>query len=94
MQVINIFAGKKFFGRSHIREVAEKRLKPINEYCEVSLTLFFRFHFSEFSFLVTLVYQNLHCVREKVKIPFTFKCLTKDVTYKYIICGALIIWIQ
>lgn len=31
--------GKILFRRSHIRDVAVKRLKPINEYCRVRLGL-------------------------------------------------------
>ena len=33
---LGMFSGKKFFGRSHIREVALKRMTPIAEYCRVS----------------------------------------------------------
>ncbi|XP_064601664.1 SH3 and PX domain-containing protein 2A-like [Liolophura sinensis] len=38
-RIIPFLPGKKFLGRSHIREVAEKRLKPINEYCESLIKL-------------------------------------------------------
>ena len=34
-RIIPFLPGKKFFGRSHIREVAIKRMSPIAEYCRV-----------------------------------------------------------
>ncbi|XP_071089816.1 SH3 and PX domain-containing protein 2B-like isoform X2 [Haliotis cracherodii] len=38
-RIIPILPGKILFGRSHIREVALKRLKPIDEYCQLLLDL-------------------------------------------------------
>lgn len=38
-RIIPFLPGKKFFGRSHIREVAVKRMAPIAEYCKVGLNL-------------------------------------------------------
>ena len=35
-RIIPFLPGKILFGRSHVREVAIKRLKPIDEYCGVS----------------------------------------------------------
>ena len=29
--------GKKMFGRSHVRSVAEKRMGPISAYCQVCI---------------------------------------------------------
>jgi hypothetical protein len=34
-RMIPFLPGKKIFGRSHVREVAMKRLNPIDEYCRV-----------------------------------------------------------
>ena len=36
-RIIPFLPGKILFGRSHVREVAMKRLKPIDEYCCVSI---------------------------------------------------------
>ncbi|XP_046577786.1 SH3 and PX domain-containing protein 2A-like isoform X2 [Haliotis rubra] len=38
-RIIPILPGKILFGRSHIREVALKRLKPIDEYCQILIDL-------------------------------------------------------
>ena len=38
-RIIPFLPGKKFFGRSHIREVAVKRLGPIADYCKVTFKL-------------------------------------------------------
>ncbi|XP_067657383.1 SH3 and PX domain-containing protein 2A-like isoform X2 [Haliotis asinina] len=38
-RIIPILPGKILFGRSHIREVALKRLKPIDEYCQLLIDL-------------------------------------------------------
>ena len=36
---LNVFGlGKKLFGRSHVRAVAEKRKDKLNDYCRVSVT--------------------------------------------------------
>ena len=38
-RIIPFLPGKKFFGRSHIREVAIKRMTPIAEYCKVCIVI-------------------------------------------------------
>lgn len=38
-RTIPFLPGKKYFGRSHIREVAEKRLGPIDKYCKLLIKL-------------------------------------------------------
>lgn len=38
-RTIPFLPGKKYFGRSHIREVAEKRLGPIDKYCKLLIEL-------------------------------------------------------
>lgn len=38
-RIIPFLPGKKFFGRSHIREVALKRMTPIAEYCRAIVKL-------------------------------------------------------
>ncbi|XP_021374579.1 SH3 and PX domain-containing protein 2A-like isoform X2 [Mizuhopecten yessoensis] len=38
-RIIPFLPGKIYFGRSHIRDVALKRLQPINDYCKALITL-------------------------------------------------------
>ncbi|XP_060084602.1 SH3 and PX domain-containing protein 2A-like isoform X2 [Ylistrum balloti] len=38
-RIIPFLPGKIYFGRSHIRDVALKRLKPINDYCKALIAL-------------------------------------------------------